>query len=913
MSALTAEVSTLRDELNRALFAQQDSQKLVAERDVLNEKIIKMREDANEAARQLHDDQTSKIEELIVNHEKQLKEAHSRVDDLEFRHREELASTIKDLEEAKRLAISQSSKEIADSLGLQIETHKSKFQALEQELKDEKDRGLDASSKLHHLQSDISTLQKLLSETSAERQKQHDTKQSLDEEYHRTIKARDQDILGLKTEIGDLQSLQASELEEVRSSSSAQRAALESDLVNLRQNIRDLETSHHSTAANYNDELASKECEIKGLGQVIKESQDKIKELHEMKERGIDETKHNLIQEHQRAISDFRRKNLEEFSETSVKHSQELESLREQDQNILESTKAAHAKKIEDIQTLLEESKSNLEQTKLAKEDALTTIDSLNKKISSLVSERDDAKKTKLFTETALKHTSDENESLKKSIEALSAESREKEEQYLATFQKIKGELNNKVKLHATDLQEQESKNQSSFLKLQNSYDSLLATWNQAEKEHPATMEKLKTEHTQAVQNHTKTLEDLKNAHANDINSRVNEVELKHQQEVENLKLEHEKEFSTFRKDAQDKEDAKLLDVQEVHEAKLSDIALHLHEQNELLAHTEEQLQDYKDKGNSETQPHEDEGLLQELERLKAEADRAKEEIKQLTETAEEVKKAVPDITEADQLQHEISLLMAQHSAEMSKVHENAAHEREKREKERRQGAEIRDRLASETERMRNDLLKAQADSEEHQKALDVCKKIVQEANGNHAAAQKAAEHHESEYYKAIQELKTSQAKVEEHEAAKLSYEANESSANKQELEALQIAADRERIQNAKLKEQMHDIQLASERQATKLREVECALKVTTAELIEAQTSRPNGNEFSASPAPKSGLRSSRWGALSDADQDSNDDTREGEALGPFIEGNVGSQSLRSRLMLFKSILVAYELTFSET
>lgn len=918
---LTKEVSVLQNDLNRSQLIEKEAQRLATERGASIDNIQKMHDDAKETSQRLHDEQTFKIKELIDHHEKELIDAHNKVDDAEAKHREELANSIKESEEAKRLAVLQSSKETADSLGSQIETHKSKLQSLEHELKDEKDHGLDAASKLRNLQSEVSNLETLLSEVSAERQKLQDTIQSLDEERLRTIEEKDHDILNLKEEIRNLQSLQSSELEEIKSKISAEKSTLESEVVSLRQNMEELEKSHNSTDTAHQDELASRKKEIHGLGQVIEDFQNKMQELHEMKERDINETKHDLIQEHQKAISDFRRKHQEELAEAKTKHDQELKGVREQHQNDIESTQAIHSKEIEDIQNMLEESRSSLKETDLAKTDLLATVDSLNKRISTLVSEKEETEKVNLSKEAALKLASDETMTLQNSLEALGVESRDKEEQHFIAIQKIKDELHGKAELYATDLGAQERKSQSSLRDLQSNYDTLLATWNQAEREYPATMEKLKTEHEDAIRNHAQILDDLKdahvkeieasaskaeskhvqilddlkNAHAKEIEASSSEAESKHHQIVENLKVKHEKEFSAFCKDFQEKESAKSITMQEEHDSVISDVRSRLQKQTDLLAHAEEELQIYREKENSEGHYPKGEGLLRQLEELKtqlansqAEAAEAKAEVTRLVSAAEEAEKVLPDTTEADQLRNEISRLTTQHSAEMAKVHEHAAHENEKREKERRQGAEIRDRLAGESERMRNDLLTAQATAEEHQKALEVSTKSIQEANKHRAAAHQAAERHRSEHQKAVADLKAARAEVEQLKATKSRSEAEESRADKQELEALQIAADRERSQNAKLKEQIHEIELASERQGTKLREVECALKVTTAELVEAQTSRPNGSEYSASPAPKSGLRSSRWGIVPEPDQDGNDSTREDEERGHVVVGNVG-------------------------
>ena len=857
-----------------------------------------MHKDAEKTTQKLQDQHNLNVRKLISQHEKELIDARNTLEEAESRHREELANSIKGLEEAKRLAVSESSKEVADSLGSQIDAHKLEFQALERELQDEKDRGLDAASKLHNLQSEVSNLQNLLSEFSAERQKLQDTRQSLNEEQLSTIKERDHDILDLKAEIETLRGLQGSELEEVKSNSLVEKRALESEIISLRQNIQESEKSHHSAFTAHQDELILKAQEIHGLGLVVEDFQEKIQELHEMKERGINETKHDLIQAHERAISDLRRKHQEELAEATTKRYQESEGLREEHRNIAESTKAAHLKDIEDIQKLLDESRSSLEEASLAKEEVFATADLLNKRISTLVAEKDEAQKANLSIEAALKLASTEVLTLKNSFETLSMESRDKEERHLTTIQKLKDELDSKAEMYATNLEAQETQGQSSLRDLQDNYDALLATWNQSEREYPAAMEQLKKDHEDAIRNHAQILEDLRKLHAKETEANANQASLSHQEDVEKLKVKHEKEFSTFSMDLQEKERAKFSSLQEAHDAILSDVKSQLQKQTEALVRMEEELHIYRDKESSEAHSSKGDDLIHQLSELKtqlassqADAAEAKDEITRLIAATKEAEKVLPDTAEADGLRHEISKLITQHSAEISKVHEHAAHENERREKERKQGAEIRDRLASEFERMRNDLLVAQANAEEHQRALDLSTKNLQDANKTRAAAHEAAERHKNEHQTTMAELKAVRADFEQLKAAKSRSKVEISDPYKQDLEALQIAADRERLLNAKLKKQMHEMELASERQATKLREVECALKVTTAELVEAQTSRPNGSEYAASPAPKSGLRSSRWGVAPELDQNGIGSTPLGEELGFLIEGNVRSLS----------------------
>ncbi|KAL9002326.1 MAG: hypothetical protein Q9188_004733 [Gyalolechia gomerana] len=87
--------------------------------------------------------------------------------------------------------------------------------------------------------------------------------------------------------------------------------------------------------------------------------------------------------------------------------------------------------------------------------------------------------------------------------------------------------------------------------------------------------------------------------------------------------------------------------------------------------------------------------------------------------------------------------------------------------------------------------------------------------------------------------------------------------------------------------------QKAKESHKMQVRELESALKVTTAELVELRTDRPNSSSHSGSPIPRSGLRSSRWaktngrGSGSGSGSGEGDDALVGEGLSSHIQGQV--------------------------
>ncbi|KAI4154265.1 MAG: hypothetical protein L6R39_001432 [Caloplaca ligustica] len=107
------------------------------------------------------------------------------------------------------------------------------------------------------------------------------------------------------------------------------------------------------------------------------------------------------------------------------------------------------------------------------------------------------------------------------------------------------------------------------------------------------------------------------------------------------------------------------------------------------------------------------------------------------------------------------------------------------------------------------------------------------------------------------------------------------------ELEAAKEAKTElnNQLQNAKADLEKATIEV--DKHKTRRRELESALKVTTAELMELRTERPNGSSYSGSPVPKAGLRSSRWAKEDHGVNGHRDGSVAGEESDSHIEGQV--------------------------
>lgn len=92
-------------------------------------------------------------------------------------------------------------------------------------------------------------------------------------------------------------------------------------------------------------------------------------------------------------------------------------------------------------------------------------------------------------------------------------------------------------------------------------------------------------------------------------------------------------------------------------------------------------------------------------------------------------------------------------------------------------------------------------------------------------------------------------------------------------------------------------LEKAKESHKMQVRELESALKVTTAELVELRTKRPNGSSYSGSPIPKSGLRPSRWVKNDGDDNCAGGDALVGEDLSSHIQGQMAGMREHLRQM----------------
>lgn len=865
----------------------------------------------------LRSEQNSKIEDLIAANERDLEAAHSTTKETEARHKEYTRQSLEDLEAAKaEAAAALESAKKSQELDSKLQSLASELAELTLQLSQERANGVSSASAIQGLQSEVSSLQQLLSETD---QKNNKVIRKLDEleeqrlnilkEKEHAIGMRDDNISRLESEIRDLQANSAQHLEKIRSASLEKSNVLEDDLANARERLHQLEVSHQAANTEHRKILDAKQEEIRGSGLVIEDFKTQMQQLRMKIEQGIDEAKTELLKDHHKSVFELQEKHSEEIQTLTERYEKEHETLQDGYQNslLMLQTEKSH------IKNSLEASESALAAVKVQNAEASKTIDALNAKLRTLGSERDEAQAAKNWSDEGLQKASDEIRSLKKCLDTIREENRNREDEHLRAIRKIKDELGAAAELidenkaeakstseaHMAKLQELrtnhteaieglERNGEVKLQDLQKAFNELLKSSKQAGQDHPIELERLEAVHRQVLDKHMQDFESLRLTHHKEMdelrseaehlqsehalkldsshNERIAQNEKKFEQNINELQRQHDERCAALRNELEAAEKEKFEVAQQAHDTALSELTSQLQHQTSRLNHTEEQLRVTKETHDEWVSPDKLTDILQQVEGLKFQLENAHAEIEESKSDITTLAAALEDSSKvaSDRLQHETSQLKNQSAVEVSRLQETIALENEKREKERKQGAEVRDRLAAESERLGLELLSVHERVAEQQKVIDLSAIELVKVNQVLETALEAAQRHENICQEARNRLEDAQAEIELLRMASLQAEKNKESASglTLEIEKLQRAADAEREKISTLEDQLREAQIISEKRAAQAQEVESALQFTTEKLVKLQTERLN--EISVT------------GAM------------EAEGLGPIIEGNVG-------------------------
>lgn len=874
-------------------------------------------ENYQHALERLRSEQNSKIEDLIAANERDLEAAHSTTKEIEARHKEYTRQSLEDLEAAKaEAAAALESAEKSQELDSKLQNLASELAELTLQLSQERANGVSSASAIQGLQSEVSSLQQLLSETD---QKNNKVIRKLDEleeqrlnilkEKEHAIGMRDDNISKLESEIRDLQANSAQHLEKIRSASLEKSNVLEDDLANARERLHQLEVSHQEANTEHRKILEAKQEEIRGSGLIIEDFKTQMQQLQMKIEQGIDEAKTELLKDHHKSVFELQEKHSEEIQTLTERYEKERETLQDGYQNslLMLQTEKSH------IKNSLEASESALAAVKVQNAEASKTIDALNAKLRTLGSERDEAQAAKNSSDEGLQKASDEIRSLKKCLDTIREENRNREDEHLRAIRQIKDELGAAAELidenkaeakstseahmaklqelrtnHTEAIEELERNGEGKLQDLQKAFNELLKSSTQAGQDHPVEIERLEAAHRQVLDKHMQDFESLRLTHHKEMdelrseaehlqsehalkldsshNERIAQNEKFFEQNINELQRQHDERCAALRNELEAAEKEKFEVAQQAHDTALSELTSQLQHQTSRLNHTEEQLRVTKETHDEWVSPDKLTDILQQVEELKLQLENAHAEIEESKSDVTTLAAALEDSSKvaSDRLQHETSQLKNQSVVEVSRLQETIALENEKREKERKQGAEVRDRLAAESERLGLELLSVHERVAEQQKVIDLSAIELVKVNQVLETALEAAQRHENISQEARNGLEDAQAEIELLRMASLQAEKNKESASglTLEIEKLQKAADAEREKISTLEDQLREAQIISEKRAARAQEVESALQFTTEKLVKLQTERLD--EISVT------------GAM------------EAEGLGPLIEGNVG-------------------------
>lgn len=792
----------------------------------------------------------------------------------------------------------------------------SELAELNLQLSQERANGVSSASTIQGLQSEVSSLEQLLSETD---QKHNEVIRKFDElEKQRliTLKGkedaigkRDDNISRLESEIRDLQANSAQHLEKIKSASLEKSNALEDDLASARERLHQLEVSHQKADTEHRKILEAKQEEIRDSRLVIEDFRTQMQQLKVKIEQGIDEAKTEFLKDHDKSVFELQEKHSEEVQTLTERHKKELETLQDGHKDSLLKLQTEKS----DIQNSLEVSESALANVKVQNAEASETIDALTAKLRTVCSERDDAQAAKTSSDEALQQASDEIRSLKKCLDTIGEENGNRENEHLKAIRQIKDELEAAANLldeekaeakstseahmaqlqqlqtnHTEAIEELERNGEGKLQDLQKVFDELLKSSKQAGQDHPVELERLKAAHRQVVDKHVQDFESLRLTHHKEMDElrsnaervqseqalkldsihteRIAQTEKKCEQNINELQRQHDERCAALRNELEAAEKERFEVAQQAHDTALSELTSQLQHQTDRLNHTEEQLRVTKEAHDEWVSPDKLTDILQQVEELKLQLENAHAELEKSKDDVTTLAAALEDSSKvaSDRLQHETSQLKNQSAVEVSKLQETIALENEKREKERKQGAEVRDRLAAELERLGLELVSVHERVAEQQKVIDLSAIELVKVNQVLETALEALQRQENNCLEARNGLKDAQAEIEELRMANLQAEKNKEATSDLTLkmEKLQKAADAERERTSTLEDQLRETQIISERYAARAQEVESALQVTTEKLVKLQTERLN--EISVTRG------------------------KEDEDLGPLIEGNVG-------------------------
>ena len=863
---LQAKHTASLDDMTTVYNKQSESTK--AEHGVALDKLASESKNEIEALKLRHD---ADLDQVTTNLGSEIESLKTKLAEKDSQHKEHLEQSLKDLEATKAAATKSGSEEAAALLEEQKTKHDQALKEIQEKFSVEQSKGSNATAKIESLTSEVSSLKyQLIERTKAYEEELNGEKTKLEAattSNSEEMKLKKQDLSSVQNELRSLQARHRQEIEELEAARSQRIGEVEADYEESLKRIKDLEGSYESSqkrileletaagsvSSQYSETLSAKDEEIEKLGKVIEGLQDEIQKSHETKERELESTRIELIQEHTAAIN-----------ELQASHDQALTlALQEAKALATSSTKL-----VSEIESLKKEREEQTAEAASSRAEMQILVDTLQGDKESFIKARDEL-------EQELEDAKAQILGLKKMLETFDQESQEKEQGHTSAMKKLKDELDQTIKI----LEDKTRESTSTLDKHTTELDAIRSSHAQKIEDMKADLE---AQRQSTISEHDKLLGQTRETHQRDIKS-MQEDHAKILTELQEQVVKHRNGLANVEKELhlnRETGSATLRELKDKHDAEVEELRTQLAKTKSDWTSAQERLESIKQ------QMVQKEGLEQqrssEMESLQTTIAEDKVTIERLTQAAEDATRRMADTTEADKLKDEIASLTKAHEAKMAGLEQEMTTEAEKREKERKSGAEVRDNLLDQLEKLEHfrKLYPSTQEEVTRQQALArAAQDEIKALTGRLNEALDSSQRYQADHFHAVQELDILSAELESRSRGASEY--------KQDLDALQAMTDKQRGQNGKLKEQLEEATTTVERYAARIREVEAALKATDAEITELKT-----KGASARTPPIKGLGNSRWASESAESPTARGDAEaepEGTEMGSYIEGAVGS------------------------
>jgi chromosome segregation ATPase len=765
------------------------------------------------------------------------------------------------------------------------------------------------------------TLEAKIATIEAQLQEATDAKTQTSSEHSNALAAKTEEIENLQSVIDSLQN----EISKLRESNSNELDARTVQLGQEHEKIVSKLKEHH-------------ESSVKSLIDEHHEALSKAGADSETLSAEHDKKVGDLIEEHQKA--------LEGFSEKIEDLSAAKKSLEEK----IEFMQVAHADE-------LAKERKKVADSELALEAAEKSISSLQEKIQALEKQIEEDGELMQSTISSLEDAQRQNESLQKGLDSFEQEARGKDERHAKTLQKLQAEtaesgknLEGKMRelasmeqSHQAALKDMEdshlvelekmgseltSKHDRAIKELQAKHEELAAANEALSNSHTKEIELLKSKHSDAINSHTKELDSTRAAHSEELTTLTKQyeeadakiksledqarensaTEAGHAKELESLLKQHEEELTSLRQELEDAGTEKSSSIAKAHAAQIAELQGEIHTHKEALVKAEQDL--HKSTSNQAVDSAKVDEYKAEIESLQQELADSKKTAQSVTEDLKarlhSKLKAETDLQEASKQIADLNAKLAKDqeriteltgaAAEASKVMMDGGKEADQLRAENQELAKKHDTAISQLQQDLKSLTEGKANAEKGEtaakeqlkEALDslktagIAEKDLKDVQGQLQKAVQDSEMHKANHEKALQEIETLKADTTRKEVA-------------EKLDEVQQNLMSSNATNEALVQQLQEAEASVEKSTTRIRELEAQLKVTAAELTEAQTKRASGMDFLSSPegkaSPARGLAASQWANADEGEapdsQNTVGDLNEGEEIGSSIEGAV--------------------------